>query len=382
MPPRWTPGLLLVWMLAGACSGESPSNPQDASIIQDTHDAGDAGDAGLVDNPEDGSVAEDDAGDGEDGGLPHDGGDPKPDPEDGLLNDLVVLGDYATQVRILGSQSSTVSPTLFLNSDPGLSYAYWLESTAFLLETPNGTQPPLLAYFDFFGMGRSPATAFPSDTVSVHDQLLDNLARMVGLVQSYDARPVNLVAHGYTSLLAVLYAKAHPEAVKHLVLINPGPLSLDDFLLQVFERDARLSAADLERLNQIRHWQHCPKAPLRCYGEQWQVLGKRWVCPGHEDLFRAIHFDTVNMDHFLSNSLLSRYYREQRFDYRPAIQGLSVPTTMMVGACDPTPAQVAESYKKRIPGLRLERFSASGHFPMYEEPARFQSRLKHALQAD
>jgi pimeloyl-ACP methyl ester carboxylesterase len=69
-------------------------------------------------------------------------------------------------------------------------------------------------------------------------------------------------------------------------------------------------------------------------------------------------------------------------DLRERLGAIEAPTLIVWGFDDRIiPVQAALSYRRRIPGARLEIFERTGHVPQLERPARFNTLLENFLEA-
>lgn len=74
--------------------------------------------------------------------------------------------------------------------------------------------------------------------------------------------------------------------------------------------------------------------------------------------------------------------RADRPDYRATLEGLTVPTLVVVGTEDAfTPVAVAEEMHEGIPGSSLAVIEGAGHLPNLERPTEFDEALDNLLRS-
>ena len=348
---------------AVACSGEG---------------GGDAGtdpnaDAGV---PYDGGTT--DAGFRYDGGvvIPEDAGPADPAT---LVDDYQQIGGVRTYIRIRGTVTSTMPPVVMLNAGPMLGHDYLIEPLDFLLGPGGATDPDrLLVFYDMRATGRSGFGAIGSATVSIDSHVLD-LDAVLGYVDGVVGRsgPVDLLANGYGSAVASLYAVAHPERVSRMVFAAPYPSNVEEQALWNAEWNSRLSSQDRERLNNIREWQYCFQDIPRCSRDIWNIVGPTWMCPENRPIFEGMDFPHVEMRpyfFFVLQDLLDR-----QFDHRPLFPLIDKPVTVISGPCDPIPDTAAAAHAAGLPRATHHILPGTGHFPMTEAPLEFQRIVRRAL---
>jgi len=81
-----------------------------------------------------------------------------------------------------------------------------------------------LIYYDQRGRGRSADRVQPEDVT-----LASDIADLEKVRQYFKLDSVVLLEHSWATVLDLEYALRYPERVSHLILMNPGPASTDDY---------------------------------------------------------------------------------------------------------------------------------------------------------
>src|SRR5689334_10729230 len=81
-----------------------------------------------------------------------------------------------------------------------------------------------LIYYDQRGRGRSADGVKPEDVT-----LASDIADIEKVRQYYHLDSVVLLGHSWGTVLALEYALRYPGRVSHMILMNPGPASTDDY---------------------------------------------------------------------------------------------------------------------------------------------------------
>lgn len=266
--------------------------------------------------------------------------------------------------EILGTNSSAL-PLLVINGGPGLSHAYLLPTDVWA----QLARQRRVIFYDQRGTGASqPVRAGAPQTLAAQVADLEALRQGLGMPQ------LILLGDSYGGLLAIAYASAHPEHVARLVL----------------------SAAAGSNLNDVVHLfdQVFPDAMA-----QQKVAQKPGVPPTRAAAEASLrrHFDLI----FYALEQRDRYFQRlgptanlgfepavaeavgtdaARHDFTPMLAGFRFPTLVLAGRYDMNVAPLtAWRLKQAIPGARIVFFEQSGHFPWFEEPAKYRAVLEPFL---
>jgi len=210
---------------------------------------------------------------------------------------------------------------------------------------------------DFWGFGESGKklnTYDVQDFVSLVDQFMEQL----GIMRA------PLVGHSMGGTVSLSVALRYPERVKQVVVVgSPIVGSSLSWMLKLFGRR--------------------PVAWV-VHHNLWALkLGFRILAPWYS---RDPHWPDI-MDRDVSQTTMESFLTSiaslRRTDLRPTLDQVSVPVMGMYGAKDiivsPDQWKVIAS---GLPQARIERFPASGHFIMLDEPAKFMQTLYGFLECD
>ncbi|MFD7321780.1 alpha/beta fold hydrolase [Streptomyces sp. NPDC059875] len=240
-----------------------------------------------------------------------------------------------------------------------------MRDTAYLGELGGLAAHRTLIVLDLRGTG---ASAEPADPASYRcdRQVADveALRRHLGLER------IDLLGHSAAGNLAVLYAAAHPERVRSLVLVTPGlravGIEITDeewdkagevFADQPWYAEARAGLATIG-----------PDTPMArvmeiaspfAYGT-WDEAARAHAAAGTEE----VHWDAA-----------AAYYAAGAFDpeaTRAALTGLAAPVLILAGEYDggPSPARAAE-LADLFPHAELVVQRGAGHFPCVDDAGAF-----------
>ncbi|WP_126172609.1 alpha/beta fold hydrolase [Altericroceibacterium xinjiangense] len=194
-----------------------------------------------------------------------------------------------------------------------------------------------------------------------------------------------VIGHSTGGMLAMHFALMYPEAVDHLVLVNPLGLTdrtaegvpylpLDELVTQ--EREKDFASIKAYQRNVYYH------------GE-WQPRYDRWVT-----MLAGQYASENGEDVAFAQAKTSEMILTQPVSHH--LERLTMRVTLMIGMLDTTtfgkgqaPPEVAERLRpipklapaaaQRIPDARLVTFADLGHSPQVEAPDRFGAQLLAAL---
>lgn len=356
--------LLALLPLAVACSSTDetdagPQTPDAGPVSYDATVAPDSGpryDSGVTETPDAGFA----------------------DPAT-LLQDFISLEGVRTYTRVRGTTTSTMPPLVVLNTGPMLGHEYQVEPLDFLLG-PGGAADPdrLLVFFDMRATGRSGFGSIESSTITI-DAHVEDLGNLMLWLDDFADRtgPVDILAHGYGTAVATLYAAQNPSRISRMVYVAPYPSHVVEQAEWGAEWNSRLSSGDRERLAEITMWNYCFRDFQRCSRDVWNIVGPTWFCPDNRGLFDDMTFEHVDIRPFTYFTVID--LRDQQFDHRPAMETITAPVAVISGPCDPIPATAAENYATHLQNATHQVIDGAGHFPMTESPAVFQQAVKRAL---
>jgi pimeloyl-ACP methyl ester carboxylesterase len=216
-------------------------------------------------------------------------------------------------------------PVIFLHSWIG-SWRYWISSMQFA-----STQFRAYAV-DFWGFG---ASKKQSARYSFEGQveLLDGFVGQMGIHR------FTLVGHGLGSIIATYYAAEHPNSVERLMVVS--------FPMGVQNTNSRLQSLSPEE-------------------------SADWLLGGYPPNAESLE-DAKKTDHQAIVMPLDQY---RGVNWRQLINSVPVTSIWVHGDNDPAISNPSEDQLNYLPEMaRFLNFSDSGHYPMIDEPGKFNRLL-------
>jgi pimeloyl-ACP methyl ester carboxylesterase len=347
-------------LFVAACHGAAAHGP-DAGASDGDASASDIGDAAFFDS----GVLPTDAGPGMDGG-PVDTGI--------IMEGTVEIHQLITYVVVEGTMTSTSPPIVFVHMGPGLAHEYLPPLYDYLASSR------LLVYYDQRGEGLTSIGPVGSATTSDYttEQRARDLYDLTGWVQTIvpNATKFDVIAHGYGTAVASMFAADHPDRVAHLVFTAPYPA--DTRQIADFDAEAlsRLTEGEKTMYYVLMDEPQCRGNVSMCSIELWDLMGPHWLCDANRARFSDLSF--MNGD-FRNKNNIEYYLRQESYDLRPKLAAITAPTTIVAGVCDPTPTTTQLTYTASVSTSQTVVLQESGYFPQIEEPDTYKQIVLHAL---
>jgi proline iminopeptidase len=225
-----------------------------------------------------------------------------------------------------------------------------------------------LIYYDQRGRGRSAVNVQPGEV-----SLASEIADLDALREHFKLPSIGLLGHSWGGLLAMEYAIRYPGRVSHLILMNSGPASSDDYA--VF-RNARRTAAldDVALLAALSSTPEYARGDLEADAAYYRVHFRSALKdPGLlERLIERLRANVtpagILMARAIESRLLSETWLAKGYDLLPRLHHLRVPTLIIHGDHDLVPMECVAHIADAIPGARLVVLRDCGHFAYLECP--------------
>jgi pimeloyl-ACP methyl ester carboxylesterase len=267
-------------------------------------------------------------------------------------------------------------PVLLLHGGPGMPAMFLAHACERELE-----RSFVVVNWDRRGAGKSYSAGADARDLNVRQVLDDTFEVSRLLRQRFGQDRFYLVAHSWGTYLGLLAIREHPEYYSAYIGMGQmaGPLARvrgiqRDFLLRCATR-----ANDTAIIERIRSGGPIDEDMLfRCHGELWKSTS---FLPILLTGLRAPEYTFRDALHV--KPAANRVNREMKYNVEPRpligeVQAVNVPVFFFLGRHDyNTPSLVAADYLSRL-GAPLESvtwFEQSGHFPFFEEPARFNQEM-------
>ena len=263
--------------------------------------------------------------------------------------------------------AGTAPPLLVVNGGPGLSHAYLLPTDVW----KQLAQKRRVIFYDQRGTGASKPVS-PGAPQTMAAQVADLEAVRSGL----GVDKFVLVGDSYGGLLSLAYASAHPEHLAKLVLSDAAGSNLND-IVHLFDQ------VFPEAMNQEKQPEKRPKAMTQeaadaslrnhfnriFYSLEQRDRYFKLVGPIRALGFEAAVAEAVGQD-------------AAQQDYTPRLARFAFPTLVLTGRYDMNVAPLtAWRLQQAIPGAQLVFFEKSGHFPWFEEPAKYRTVVEQFLDS-
>lgn len=240
---------------------------------------------------------------------------------------------------------------ILLHGGPGFDHSNFKPEYAQLAEVAQ------LVYLDHRGNGRS-------DWGDASTWNLETWADDVrGFCDALDIEAPIVLGWSFGGFVAMAYAARYPEHPAKLILQSTAARLDMERLVRSFGQFGGPAAAESARAfwtthdndSMMRYLEHC--IPLYHSG------------PLTDQMTRCV----------LNPELLTGFEGEMEMDLRVGLEGVHVPTLVLVGGKDPiTPVAAAEEIVASLPGpdIMLELFDDAAHFIQLSEPERFLSVVR------
>lgn len=261
-------------------------------------------------------------------------------------------------------------PMVVLHGGPDLNHSYLLPEMDWLADSFH------LIYYDQRGRGRSAVGVEPDD-VSIESEMedLDRIWRRFGLDQAV------LLGHSWGGLLAMEYATRHRDRISHLILMNTGPASHDDFSTFVESLRRRRPAGDIEAMEAISSTDDYQRGDMAVEADLYRLHFRVAVRQPHQleqlvDRLRS-HFTEEGV--VLARSIAERLYQQTwlsvGYDLTPELGELPTPTLILHGDHDLIPIEAISRIAQQVPRAQLYVLSGCGHFAYLEQPDHTQELI-------
>jgi proline iminopeptidase len=297
---------------------------------------------------------------------------PAPQLRDGVYH--AALNGVVQWYRIAGARNHTV-PLVIIHGGPG-GNTYSFEHGI----GPSIERFATVVYYDQRGSGHSQA---PKDD---HAYGVDTLvADIEALRRRIGAGRIDLLGYSFGGELALEYAVAHPDRVDRLIAQSPSDgdwcriAAYQAHGFAVLAAGARRTA--LEAL-----------AAAPCDGDPFARESAIWGDASRADVDRFLFHDPARaaamhrLDaHGAENTgkMAAQVMREsvKRAPLLDRASGVRAKTLIMIGAYDRNVGvDMARELADAIPHARFVVLGQSGHFPNFEEPARYTALVRQFLE--
>ena len=254
-------------------------------------------------------------------------------------------------------------PTIVvLHGGPGMSSAYLAPNLDVLAAHYR------LINYDQRGGGRSTVVTDPARlSRNHHVEDVEAVRRQFGLDK------VLLLGHSWGAAPAAFYAKAHPDRVAAVILLDPIPARSDPWIGQFGTNLGRwmdeATSKQVAALAAARRGASDPVAACRAY---WAVFIRGYMAdPNDKAVLGRMRGDVCDAPpEAIANTgvVSSAALGSNGWDWREEFRGTEVPVLIVHGDKDPIPMASAQEWQKAFPRATLQSVAGAGHFPYIEQP--------------
>ena len=256
-------------------------------------------------------------------------------------------------------------PIVLLNGGPGASYLQ-LEEVALKLGKRYRVLLP-----EQRGTGRSMPQPYDTSTINLRTALED-LNRLLNHLKLSQA---HFMGHSWGGMLAMSFATKYPSRVRSLILLDPGPFSLDPKIFQIYlaNQDSKLSPHDKNKKDSALKRMQSPGASREDSAAyfKWELVPVLYDRSKVDSLIIKINKGGLNPQ---MGSLIFQSLYKEKYDLSKSLPNFAKPVSIVSGSQDPA-GFIGYEIKLLLPKTKLYWINQSGHFPMYEQPEQFYSTI-------
>ena len=203
------------------------------------------------------------------------------------------------------------------------------------------------------------------------------LSRLVedleALRKSIDYPKLVLVGHSFGGIVAMMYAREHPEQTGQLVLISSGGPTLKSVPKFNANLESRFTAEEKAR---IAEWTGRVKDDRR---QAVFEITKAKTAAYFADRSKAhLLTDPMTVDSFNDATFWAIVPQMMALDLRAGLEKVQAPVMIIHGKQDPL--ESAQEVHETFPGSELVLLDDAGHFPWLEQPEKFYAALDGFLK--
>ena len=261
---------------------------------------------------------------------------------------------------------------IVLHGGPDFDHSYLLPELDRLSDSYH------LIYYDQRGRGQSADGVKPEDVT-----LASDIADIEKVRQYYHLDSVVLLGHSWGTVLALEYALRYPGRVSHMILMNPGPASTDDYQ-QLKKEWLEKRPEDMERRKAISataaYKEADPDAVVAYYRIHFKPALAR--SEDYEKLITRMQASFVRQGsagiikaRAVESRLMSETWAAPEYNLLPRLKSLRIPTLVVTGDHEFIPIPTAEHITQALPNARMVTLKNCGHFSYMESPVAVREQI-------
>ncbi len=287
------------------------------------------------------------------------------------------VGDVVTPDGIrLHYEINGKGPTIVvLHGGPGLSSAYLAPNLDVL-----AGHYRLISY-DQRGAGRSTVVTDPAKLSRDH-----HVEDIEAVRHQFGLEKVVLLGHSWGAAPVAFYAKAHPDRVAAVILLDPIPARSEPWMgqagtnLRLWMDEA--TSKHVAALAAARRGASDPVAACRAY---WAVFIRGYMAdPNDKVMLGRMRGDVCDAppEAIVNTGVVSSAaLGANGWDWREQFHGTDAPVLILHGDRDPIPLASAREWENAFPRATLLPIEGAGHFPFIEQPQAFLRAIQQFITA-
>ena len=214
---------------------------------------------------------------------------------------------------------------------------------------------------------------------SVVDPATLQMPRLVADIEALrkhlDIPKLVIAGHSFGGIMAMMYAREHPQNVGGLLLIGSGGPTLKSVPKFNANLEARFSEEERAVIKEWSDPQRLKEQRARAVFE----IAKAKTPAYFADRSKAhLLTDPMTEDSFRDSVFWALVPQMMALDLRAGLEKVEAPVLVIHGRQDPL--ESAEEVHETFPGSKLELLDGAGHFPWLEQPEKFYAAVDAFLK--
>lgn len=256
-------------------------------------------------------------------------------------------------------------PVLLLSGGPGFSPDYLRPIAEKLADQHRFVLPHQR------GTGKSVVKTYDADAISLKNLVAD----VEALRRELGVEKLVIAGHSFGGIVAMMYAREHPERIAALALIDSGGPTLKTVVKFNANLESRFTAEDQTL---IRAWSDPERKKANHKRAVLEVTKAKSPAYFADRAKARLLTDTLDETSFHDGVFWSVVPQMMALDIRAGLEKVKAPVLVLHGKQDPL--ESAEEIHETFPGSRLAWIENAGHFPWLEQPGAFYAALGGFLQ--
>lgn len=262
-------------------------------------------------------------------------------------------------------------PVIVLHGGPGLDQSYLLPQ---MQELAANNQ---VIFYDQRGSGRSLGFALDAHSINMKNFVKD----LEAVRKQFGYKKIILVGHSWGGLLAMRYAILYPDRVSKLILVSSAPADYAGFKSFFAEYEKRTAPLKhkLDNLENSTEFKHGDPTTVI---EYYRTVFATYFYQPTDVSKLSLYFTQQSA---LNGRKIGQIFGEtylNRYDLKPELKKLSVPTLIIHGVNDIVPITTARETHAAIASSQIVELKDCDHFPYIEQPKEFFKVIAKFLRLD